>query len=329
MAETVRSRFAKTIRGETPEDRYPLIEWATWWNLTIDRWRSEGLPSDLDGAGIKRYFGLDVDYQHWFGVFKPSVPSPKEHEPWVTDDASYYALRPHLYPDPPRFDDPVWSERIKEHERGESLIWFSLSGFFWQPRVFFGIEPHLYAFYDHPSLMKRMNDDILEHSLKCIEAICSRCQPDFMTVAEDMSYNHGPMISKDLFDEFMAPYYRELTTVLKKKDVPVIVDSDGMVEDLIPWFEEVGVEGILPLERMAGVDVARIRENHPKWMMIGGYDKTVMHKGEAAMRSEFERLMPTVRNGRYLISVDHQTPPGVSLEDYMLYLTILKEAMAV
>ena len=31
-----------------------------------------------------------------------------------------------------------------------------------------------------------------------------------MTIAEDMSYNHGPMISERTFDEFVAPYYRQL-----------------------------------------------------------------------------------------------------------------------
>jgi len=329
MSETVRSRFAKTIRGETPTDRYPLIEWAIWWNLTINRWKEEGLPEDLDGAGMKRYFGLDVDYQHWFPGIRPEAPRPAEHEPWVRSEADYEALLPYLYPEPIAFDDPVWKQRIQEHQNEEALIWFTVHGSFWWPRVLFGIEPHLYAFYDNPSLMNRMNEDNLRHSLKCIDAICNVCQPDFMTVAEDMSYNHGPMISKDLFDEFMAPFYRELTAVLHKKGVPVIVDSDGMVEPLVDWFSEVGVQGILPLERMAGVDVARIRENHPKWMMIGGYDKTVMHKGEEAMRREFERLMPTVRTGGYLISVDHQTPPGVSLDDYRLYLRLLKEYLAI
>jgi len=328
MAETTRSRFAKTIAGEKPDDRYPLIEWATWWHLTVERWRAEGLPADLDYTGIKRYFGLDVDYQHWFAVFSPTAPEPGESGYLVQDEADYEALRPHLFPKPPRFDDPVWGARIREQEAGDAIIWFSLSGFFWHPRTLFGIEPHLYAFYDQPALMHRINEDLLEHALLCIDAMCEACRPDFMTVAEDMSYNHGPMISKDLFDTFMAPYYRELTSVLRKKGVPVIVDSDGMVEPLVGWFEDVGVQGILPLERMAGVDVARIRQNHPEWIMVGGFDKTVMHKGEDAIRREFERLMPTVRSGRFVLSVDHQTPPGVSLNDYRLYLSLLREYMA-
>jgi len=87
----------------------------------------------------------------------------------------------------------------------------------------------------------------------------------------------------------------------------------------------VGLEGILPLERMAGVDVNRIRAHHPRWKMIGAFDKTVMHLGEARMRAEFERLLPVMRSGNFIPSVDHQTPPGVSLEQYRLYMQLLKE----
>jgi uroporphyrinogen-III decarboxylase len=76
---------------------------------------------------------------------------------------------------------------------------------------------------------------------------------------------------------------------------------------------------------MAGVDVNRIRAKHPKWCMIGGFDKTVMHKGEAALRAEFERIKPAVLAGYYIPSCDHQTPPAVSVDDYRLYVRLLHE----
>ena len=161
--------------------------------------------------------------------------------------------------------------------------------------------------------------------LRVIEQFSALCVPDFATFAEDMSYNHGPMISKELFDEFMAPYYRQVIPALTSRGIIPIIDSDGDVEPLIPWFEAVGLEGILPLERMAGVDVNRIRANHPRWKMIGAFDKTVMHLGEARMRAEFERLLPVMRSGYFIPSVDHQTPPGVSLEQYRLYMQLLRE----
>ncbi len=59
--------------------------------------------------------------------------------------------------------------------------------------------------------------------------------------------------------------------------------------------------------------------------MLGGFDKTVMHRGEAAMRQEFERLLPAIRSGGYIPAVDHQTPPDVSLETYRVFLHLLWE----
>ena len=142
---------------------------------------------------------------------------------------------------------------------------------------------------------------------------------------EDMSYNHGPMLSKALFDEFMAPYYRRIVPRLRELGIVVFVDTDGDVTEAVDWFEQVGVQGVLPLERMAGVDVARLREDHPDLRMIGAFDKTVMHLGQQALREEFERLLPVMRQGGYIPSVDHQTPPEVSLGQYRQYLELLRE----
>ena len=51
-----------------------------------------------------------------------------------------------------------------------------------------------------------------DYNLRTLDAFCKQvCVPQFMTIAEDMSYNHGPMLSKELFDEFLAPYYKPLT----------------------------------------------------------------------------------------------------------------------
>jgi uroporphyrinogen-III decarboxylase len=106
------------------------------------------------------------------------------------------------------------------------------------------------------------------------------------------------------------------------------VDTDGDVTMLVPWLQAVGVDGVLPLERQAGVEGDRLRQLYPNLRMVGHYNKLVMHQGEAAIRAEFERLVPLMKNGGFIPSVDHQTPPGVSLEQYRLYVRLLKEYMA-
>jgi uroporphyrinogen-III decarboxylase len=58
---------------------------------------------------------------------------------------------------------------------------------------------------------------------------------------------------------------------------------------------------------------------------IGHFDKMTMNQGEDVMRAEFERLLPIAATGGYIVSCDHQTPPGVSLSDYRTYLKLFRE----
>ena len=149
-----------------------------------------------------------------------------------------------------------------------------------------------------------------------------------MTIAEDMSYNGGPMISETHFDQFIAPYYRQIVPRLQEWNAPVIVDTDGDVTQMVPWLRREGIAGVLPLERQAGIDGLALRNEFPGLCMVGHFDKMVMDKGERAMRDEFERLLPVMRSGGFIPSVDHQTPPHVTIEQYRLYRRLLDEYTA-
>lgn len=323
---TNRERFQRVLRFESV-DRLPVIEWAGWWDKTIARWHGEGLPAELtDAYAIRQHLGLDPLQQLWVGAIGHGLPGPAYHgAPIVSTLAEYREARRFLYPDPTPVPVETLRAWAEQQARGELVFWVTLEGHFWFPRTLLGIEGHLYAFYDQPELMHEINRDLLAYNLRVWEQITEICVPEFMTFAEDMSYNHGPMLSREQFDEFLAPYYREIVPRIRERGTRALVDSDGDISGLVPWLREVGVEGLLPLERMAGVDVNRLRQDHPGFLMIGAFDKTTMHRGEARMRQEFERLLPAMRSGGFVPACDHQTPPEVSLEDYHLYLRLLRE----
>jgi uroporphyrinogen-III decarboxylase len=213
----------------------------------------------------------------------------------------------------------------KRQATGNAVVWSTLEGFFWFPRTLLNIEQLSYAFYDQPELIHAINADLTEFNIKLIRQMDDACVPTFMTLAEDMSYNLGPMISEDVFNEFLAPYYKKLMAELDERNIPMIVDTDGDVTLMVPWLRNVGVKGVLPLERQAGVDGMKVRQQFPDLCMIGHFDKMTMDKGEATMRAEFERLVPLMKSGGFIPSVDHQTPPGVSLEQYRVFLKLFKE----
>ncbi len=319
----------RAVMNFQPVDRLPVIEWAMWWDLTIDRWRREGLPAGLDGVfGISEYFGLDPYKQFWFSTNEPTIAAVQHHvDGGVAGMDDYDRFLPHLFPDHTAAVETMrpWAAR---QAAGDAVVWITLEGFFWFPRTLMGFTGLMYAFIEQPELIHRMNADLLKFNLGLLDQIEKSCVPTFMTIAEDMSYNNGPMIGEDLFEEFVAPYYRQLVPRVKEMNASVIVDTDGDVTRMVPWLRGVGVDGILPLERQAGVDGMKLRREFPDLRMIGHYDKMIMDRGDGALRAEFERLLPLMRTGGFIPSVDHQTPPHISMDQYRDYLKLLHEYAA-
>ncbi len=318
-------RFRAVMDGQ-PVDRLPRWEWAMWWDETIARWKREGLPLELNSVfDIADYFGLDPYQQFWFSTTDATIEAVQHHvEGIVSNMNDYLRVRPRLFPDhtPAIESMRPWVER---QARGEAVVWITLEGYFWFPRTLMGFTKISLAFYDQPELLHLINQDLTDFNLRVLEQVLSVGMPTFATIAEDMSYNNGPMISERHFDEFVAPYYRQLIPRLLEHNIIAIADTDGDVTRLVPWLLREDIRGVLPLERQAGVDGMALRRQFPDLCLVGHYDKMVMPHGEAAMRGEFERLKPLSRSGRFIPSVDHQTPPGVSLEQYRTYLRLLAE----
>ena len=316
----------RAVTDFQPVDRLPRWEWAMWWDQTIDAWKQQGLPGELTTVfDIARYFDLDPYQQFWFSTTDPTIEAVQHHvEGIVSNMDDYLRVRAELFPD---HSAAIESMRpwFAQQAEGEVVVWATLEGFFWFPRTLMGFTKISLAFYDQPELIHRINADLCEFNLRLIDRIKAGGRPTFFTLAEDMSYNHGPMISQGIFEEFIAPYYSRIVPRMKEMNAKVLVDTDGDVTMMVPWLSDVGIDGVLPLERQAGVDGMKLRRQFPEFCMVGHFNKMEMDKGEDALRREFERLMPLMKSGGFIPSVDHQTPPHVTIEQYRLFRRLLDE----
>lgn len=227
-------------------------------------------------------------------------------------------------------------EKLKEiygkyedgHKRGDFSIRFRASGFFWTTRELLGIEEQLIAFYDEPELIHEVNTFVLEKYIEYFDKIFSIIQPEVILFEEDLSGANGPMISPSMFDEFVGAYYEKLIPFLKKKGVKnVFVDTDGDFKLLIPNFIKAGVDGFLPMDVNAGMDIVEVRKQFPKLKFIGAFNKLMIADGKEAIDREFERILPVIRQGGYVPGADHQVAPSTSLGNYRYYVERLKEVM--
>lgn len=218
---------------------------------------------------------------------------------------------------------------LKEgHDRGDYSIRLNIEGFFWVPRELMGIEAHLVGFYDEPELIHDINEYMMKVYSQKLMKVIELVQPDVVYIMEDLSGKNGPMISGEIFDEFVGDYYRRLIPMLKERGVKhVFVDTDGDFTMMIPYFMKAGVEGFLPMDVNAGMDIVKVREQFPTLKFIGGFNKLMIAEGKEAIDKEFERILPVIRGGGYIVGSDHQVAPSTSLENYKYYISRLKEVM--
>ena len=136
------------------------------------------------------------------------------------------------------------------------------------------------AFYDQPRLVRRIISDRLQFAQDLLERVLATSALDFVQIWEDMSYKTASLISPQFVREFMLPAYQELVAYLREGGVKIImVDTDGRVEDLLPIFLEVGMDGTHPCEVAAGSDPVLLRRKFPQVALIGGLDKRAIASG--------------------------------------------------
>jgi hypothetical protein len=105
-----------------------------------------------------------------------------------------------------------------------------------------------------------------------------------------------------------------------------IVDCDGYVEELLPFFMDAGLTGCQPFEVRAGNDIERIRARFPRLEILGGIDKTALQRRESTDR-ELAKVRRMVQKGGYIPYVDHAYPPDISYDNYRYFRERLNRAV--
>lgn len=200
-------------------------------------------------------------------------------------------------------------------------------GGFMYLRSLIGPVDILFAFHDQPELIH----DCMRTWLNLADTTIARVQQhvtlDEIFFGEDICYNHGPLISPDMIREFLFPYYQQLISNVRSRQLDesrklhVSVDSDGFVDPIIDLYRDgIGMDYMNPFEVAAGCDVVKVASRWPDLLIHGGIDKRILAESTDAIDRELERIIPVMRQrGGYIPTCDHGVPEEVPFENYMHY----------
>jgi len=358
---TPKERFDAAMRFEKP-DRPFFFPTIGFWRETIQRWHGEGLPKYVNEITGYLYFNFEYpvplpngshEQPGFFPPFRRKVLEEKDEYRIVRDwsgktfkefkDKSssiplflespvknmddFRNLKWRLRPEVPgRAVNPAF-DAVRAWSKISRLPFGAMySGLFGFHRHLLGDEELMVAYFDAPDLVHAMSRAWARLVRETTRRQRKHYGVSFLSFWEDMCYVNGPLVSPRIFREFMTPYYKQVIDDAKDQGIEFFgVDTDGDCTLLIPLFKEVGVNWMWPFEVQSGMDVLKVRENHPDLVIMGGLDKMVLAESREAIEAEVMRKVPPLlEKGGYIPAIDHNVPPEVPLENFKFFLKLLK-----
>jgi uroporphyrinogen decarboxylase len=193
-------------------------------------------------------------------------------------------------------------------------------GFSFFPRFLMGDVFYMLNMYDDPGFIKEFNEFFLNFVMNYWSLILKDIEVDCIFILEDIAYRSGSFISKEMFKEFLTPYYIKFIDFLKQFNIKnILVDCDGLIDELIPLWIEAGVTGIFPVEAVN--DIVQIRKNYPNLQIMGGINKKILFEGSAKDKIDEEllKVKSLLNKGGYVPHIDHAVSEDVTWDNFKYY----------
>ena len=217
---------------------------------------------NLGGGIFQNHWGERYKYRQFpLGKMRDDLPgalskaiSLKEIKdfPWPkNDDYDYSGLR----------------ARCEEIRNKGCAIRYGAGDVFQRPTLVRGLENALVDMYENPEFIKYMSryftDFYLEEYRRAWEE--SNGNIDMFVIYSALGSQQGPLISVDMFKEFVEPYLREMAELIHSFGAKLLFHSCGDISAFIPEFIKTGVDILDPIQpvnkNMEPENLSRFKNN--------------------------------------------------------------------
>jgi len=212
------------------------------------------------------------------------------------------------------------------HQKGKFILYSAIIGYDCIQR-YVGSERLLMAVVTQPEWVKEMYMTQAELVIAMFALMEEEgFKFDGVFLASDLGYKNGPLFSPEHYKEQLFPADKVICEYFNKKDIPVILHSDGYVKPLIPYFIKAGFSCLQPIEVKAGMDVRDLKREYGKeFAFWGGIDvNTMAHPDPQVIEKEIKsKFAVAKKDGGYIYHSDHSVPDNVTFQQYKRVLELV------
>jgi len=193
---------------------------------------------------------------------------------------------------------------------------------------FLGDVAYFKAMIKNPDLIDRVNEIITNYELRFFQN-CFDLGADAVLVSGDWAMTKGPMVSHELTKRFIAPPLKRIVELCHSYGKPCFKHSDGNIWPIIDLFLDTGIDGLHPIDPMAGMDMADAKARiGDKVCLIGNVScafSLVTGTTEEVRQETKEVIRKAGKGGGLICASSNSIHSGVKPENYVAMIDTIKE----
>jgi hypothetical protein len=143
-----------------------------------------------------------------------------------------------------------------------------LTEMYWQ----LGWENFTTLMFDYSALLEEWLEARLCAELRRVEAIADPQRIPIVLTYDDIAYKNTTLISPKWLRKYWVPRLTRLVNAWHNRDTLCLFHSDGNLWPVLDDLVGAGIDGLNPLEVMAGMSVKEVRRRYPHLFLTGGID---------------------------------------------------------
>jgi len=212
--------------------------------------------------------------------------------------------------------------------KGERAIVFLTHDAFEFSHYLHGMSDLLVDYLVNPEFAKRLAGMVIDYKKRVLARAIEE-GADIALTGDDYAYRAAPIMSPDMFREFVLPYLQEMVDLAKDKGVPFIKHTDGNLWPIMDMIVDTGIDALDPLEPIAGMDIGKVKELYGDRMALAGnIDCTeILTRGteEDVVEAVKETIAKAAVGGGHILASSNSIHPGVKPENYKAMVEAARE----
>lgn len=135
-----------------------------------------------------------------------------------------------------------------------------------------GLDRFSYLAADEPGLLSEWLETRCDRNTQLVKHLNHPELSPVAFVGEDIAYKNGLLFSPAWLRKEFFPRLKRLVEAYHEKGIKAIYHSDGRLWEVMDDLVECGIDGLNPIEVVAGMEIARLRKEYPGLVLIGGID---------------------------------------------------------